>query len=409
MGVETTRPRVQTSYALFTHSLTMCKYALMPLPRPLWLGQLHDVLRRAPICWLSGVRRVGKTTLCRELEGATFLNCDLPEVAEQLGEPLRFLRSVTTSTLVLDEVHQLADPARLLKIAADEFPHLRVVATGSSTLAATEKFSDSLTGRKRHLHLLPVLVDELAAFGVTSLERRMLHGGLPQALLSPELDRTFFAEWLDSYFARDVRELFRVEKRSGFLALLESLLRQSGGLLEVQSMARVSGLSRPTVMTYLDVMETTHVLTRLRPFSGGTNDRDLVRVPKAFAFDTGFVCHARGIDELRADDRGPLLEHLVLETLQSLPALPRIHYWRDKSKREVDFVLPRARDRVDAIEVKWKAAAFEPGNLKAFRAVYPRGRNWLVTGQTSPAHGIEVGGLALTSVGVEGLRTALQA
>lgn len=375
--------------------------------RPIWLKRLEASFQRAPICWLSGVRRVGKTTLCRELGGAVLLNCDLPEVAQQLLEPVRFFKSLGTQTLVLDEVHQLPDPSKVLKIAADEFPKLRVVATGSSTLAATEKFSDSLTGRKRQVHLVPVLVDELSDFGVPSLDHRMLRGGLPQALLAKDDDRSFYSEWLDSYFARDVRELFRVEKRAGFLALLEALLRQSGGMLELASMARVSGLSRPTVMSYLDVMETTHVLTRLRPWSGGLNDRDLVQAPKAFAFDTGFVCHARGVRELRAEDRGALLEHLTLETLQSIGDLPKLHYWRDKDKREVDFVLPVERDRVDAIEVKWSGEAFEPRNLRAFRASYPRGRNWLVTAQTGPAFTREVAGLELHSIGIEALRGAL--
>lgn len=375
--------------------------------RDIWLQRIHSSLSKAPICWLSGVRRAGKSTLCQALPDALLLNCDLPEVDTLLREPVRFLRSVTSSILVLDEVHQLGDPSRVLKIAADEFPNLKVVATGSSTLAATEKFRDSLSGRKRMVHLVPVLADELPHFGVASLERRMLHGGLPSALLDATRDRSFYSEWLDSYFARDVRELFRVEKRSGFLTLLEALLRQSGGMLEIQSMSRVSGLSRPTVMSYLDVMETTHVLTRLRPFSGGANDRDLIQVPKAYAFDTGFICHARGIGDIRPDDRGFLLEHLVLETLQSLAALPRIHYWRDKARREVDFVLPFDRDRTDAIEVKWNQDAFEPRGLRAFRSSYPHGRNWVVTAQTIGAFERVVAGLEITFVGIEELRAAL--
>jgi predicted AAA+ superfamily ATPase len=151
--------------------------------------------------------------------------------------------------VILDEVHQLPDPSRVLKIAADEFPGLKVLATGSSTLAATEKFRDSLTGRKRQVHLLPVLSAELPAFGIRSLELRLHRGGLPAALLADEHDPETYAEWLDSFFARDVQELFRVEKRTSFLKLVETLLRQSGGLAEVTSLAAASGLSRPTVGT----------------------------------------------------------------------------------------------------------------------------------------------------------------
>lgn len=118
--------------------------------------------------------------------------------------------------MVLDEVHQLPDPSRLLKIGADAFPKLKILATGSSTLAATQKFRDSLTGRKRVVELVPVLHEELPAFGMTDY---LLRGGLPPALLAKEHNPEFYAEWLDSYFARDVQELFRLEKRDALDAI----------------------------------------------------------------------------------------------------------------------------------------------------------------------------------------------
>lgn len=371
--------------------------------RPLWQSRLTESWRRAPICWLAGVRRVGKTTLSRAVPDAVYFNCDLPEVAAATAEPVRFFRGVEKPFVILDEVHQLPDPSRLLKIAADEFPHLRVLATGSSTLSATEKFRDALTGRKRVVHLLPVLPEELTAFGVPDLDRRLLRGGLPPALLAAEHDRSFYAEWLDSFFARDVRELFRVEKRTGFLMLFEALLRQSGGIFEATSLARAAGLSRPTVLTYLNVLEVTHAVTVVRPWSGGRTDRELVQAPKAYGFDTGFVCHARSMRDLRPEDRGLLLEHLVLESLQAVPELPRIHYWRDKEGREVDFILPRG-NACDTIEVKWSADAFEARGLRAFRAHYPEGRNVVVTAQTAAPHVRDVGGLEAEFVPIEGLR-----
>ena len=229
---------------------------------------------------------------------------------------------------------------------------------------------------------------------------------MPQALLAADLDAGFYAEWLDSFFARDVRELFRVEKRTGFLLLVEALLRQSGGIMEATSLARASGLSRPTVLTYLNALELTHAVTLVRPWSGGRSDRELVQAPKAYGFDTGFVCHARGVRELRADDRGHLLEHLVLESMQATADLPRIHYWRDKSGREIDFVLPRG-ERVDAIEVKWSAEAFESKHLAHFRKLYPEGENFLVTGATTRRETRAFGELRVHVVPIRELRRTL--
>jgi hypothetical protein len=190
------------------------------------------------LVWLAGVRRVGKTVLAKELGDAEFLNCDLPAEAARLGDPETFFRSLARPLVILDEVHQLPDPSRVLKIATDAFPGLKVLATGSSTLAATRKFRDTLTGLKRSVILEPVLAEELPAFGIKDLQVRLLQGGLPPALLSATPDWEFYAEWLDSYFARDVQELFRVEKRHAFLLLVELILRQSGGLTEITSLAK---------------------------------------------------------------------------------------------------------------------------------------------------------------------------
>jgi len=362
--------------------------------RTFWLERLAAAWRQVPIVWLAGPRRVGKTVLAHQIGNARFLNCDLPSVAERLADPESFYKSVTESVIVFDEVHQLHDPSRLLKIAADAFPKLKILATGSSTLAATRKFRDSLTGRKRVVSLVPVLYQELASFGIKDLRQRLLRGGLPSVLIDHQDRHEFFREWLDSYFARDVQELFHVEKRAGFLRVLEIILRQSGGLLDVSRVAKESEISRPTVMNWLEVFQVTQTVRIVRPYSAGGR-REIVAQPKAYSFDTGFVCHLRGWEDLRPDDCGGLWEHLVLDTLIAAGE-PAIHYWRDKQKREVDFVLPRGRKGVDAIECKWNAKAFEPKGLLAFREHYPTGQNWVVCPLDGQSYQRTVAGMTVT-------------
>ena len=375
------------------------------IDRPFWAERLTAAWKQAPIVWLTGPRRAGKTVLAQSLPEAEFLNCDLPSVAERLSDPESFFRSVKKRLVVFDEVHQLPDPSRLLKIGADGFPRLKILATGSSTLAATQKFRDSLTGRKRVVELVPVLHEELPAFGVTDLRERLLRGGLPPALLAEPHNPEFYAEWQDSYFARDVQELFRLEKRTGFLRVLELLLRQSGGMLDVSKLAAESQISRPTVTNWLEVYQITHVAHLVRPFSAGGR-REIVAQPKVFGFDTGLVCHARGWDHLRADDCGVLWEHLVLDTLIA-GGLPKIYFWRDKQHREVDFVVPRGRDSVDAIECKWKLEAFETRGLAAFREQYPKGKNFVVSPLNGPAYEQVQGGLKISIVAPGELRLAM--
>ncbi|MGD0961664.1 MAG: ATP-binding protein, partial [Methylomonas sp.] len=347
--------------------------------RPFWRQRIEQAWHEAPIAWLCGVRRCGKTTLAESIgaEHILYLNCDLPSVEDMVRDPQIFFRGCTKPVVVFDEIHQLRDPARVLKIGADGFPHLKILATGSSTLAASKKFRDTLTGRKRLVHLPPVLWDELPAFGVT-LPQRLFHGGLPPALLAAAKKPAFFREWLDSFFARDIQRLFGFRDMNRFNALFEYVLRQSGGQLELTKTATALGITRPTVESHLRALEITHAITLVRPFHGG-GQHELVKQPKLYAFDTGFVSFARGWDPLRNDDYGILWEHLVLEHLQAhFPDTP-IQYWRDKAGREIDFVLARHRDSVDTIECKWRPDAFDSSALKAFRGYYPLGRNYLVT------------------------------
>jgi predicted AAA+ superfamily ATPase len=362
-------------------------------PRPFWLQRIEQAWAAAPIAWLCGVRRCGKTTLAESLgqDRAIYINCDLPTVEDRVRDPQVFFRSCTKPVVVFDEIHQLRDPTRLLKIGADVFPRLRILATGSSTLAASKKFRDTLTGRKRAVHLVPVLWDELAAFGVP-LQQRLFHGGLPPALLAESKKAAFYREWMDSFFARDIQRLFGFRDMDRFNALFEYLLKQSRGQLEVTKAATALGVTRPTVESHLRALEITHAVTLVRPFHGG-GQNEIVKMPRVYAFDTGFVSFARGWDPLRQEDLGSLWEHLVLEHLQAYFPDTSVQYWRDKAGHEIDFVLAHRRDEVDTIECKWDPSAFDGTALQIFRGFYPAGRNYLVTPSGDPAHARRYGKL----------------
>jgi hypothetical protein len=73
----------------------------------------------------------------------------------------------------------------LLKIAADHYPHIHIVATGSSTLGASRKFRDTLTGRKRDLWLTPMCLPDIFDAKRTDFKHRF-GGGLPPFFLPEE-------------------------------------------------------------------------------------------------------------------------------------------------------------------------------------------------------------------------------
>lgn len=348
------------------------------IEREIWKQKISTAWETRPIVWLSGVRRSGKTTLAKMFDNAVYFNCDLPSVQRQMENPEFVFQSVSPASLIIfDEIHRLSDPSLVLKIGADEFPDIRILATGSSTLAATKKFRDSLTGRKIQLFLSPVLWSECQkAFNVNELDERLILGGLPGFLLSGINSPELYAEWIESYYARDIQELFDVRNRTGFLKLLSLLFMQSGGILEITSLSKDSGLSRPTVMSHLESLAIAHAIITIPPFFGGGSNEVLKR-PKVYTFDTGFVCHVNGWNELRDTERGILWEHLVLDMLRF--SYRDIFYWMNREKQEIDFVVKGVRNEIHAYECKLNPDKFNIIPLKKFREIYPSGRNFCIS------------------------------
>jgi uncharacterized protein len=374
--------------------------------RHFWLDKLEAAWKRRSVLWLSGVRRAGKTVLSQSLPDTEYFDCELPRIRRMLDDPEGFLRDLGKKTIVLDEIHRLENPSEVLKIAADHFRKMKVLATGSSTLGASAKFRDTLAGRKEELWLTPMTTADLEDFGQPDLHHRFLHGGLPPFFLSESLPEREFQEWMDAYWAKDVQELFRLERRQSFQRFAELLMAQSGGIFEATKFARPCEVSRTTIANYLAVLEATFVVHVIRPYSSHRST-EIISAPKVYGFDTGFVCYHRGWHALRRDDMGLLWEHFVLNEMQAHLQSRNIRYWRDKRGHEVDFVLAGRKKPAIAIECKWSATEFEPINLQAFRRRYPHGDNLVVANDVDRSFSRSYGDLRIKFVGLAALVSEL--
>jgi hypothetical protein len=294
-----------------------------------------------------------------------------------IEDPQSFLDALHGRTVVLDEVHRLINPSEVLKIAADHYPDTKIIATGSSTLGASTKFRDTLTGRKVELWLTPMISEDLSDFGRADLTHRFLHGGLPPFFLAKRIPERNFQEWMDAYWSKDVQELFRLERRHSFMRFAEMLFAQSGGIFEANRFARPCEVSRTTISNYLSILEATFVVHVVKPYSTH-RPTEIVSAPKVYAFDTGFVCYYRGWSELRQEDKGYLWEHFVLNEIHANLQIRRILYWRDKRGHEVDFVLTPRQNAPIAVECKWSQSEFNARNIISFRRQYPAGENFVV-------------------------------
>ena len=353
----------------------------MLIKRPFWQQLIEKAWQQKNIIWLMGLRRVGKTSLCQSLSNTEYFDCERPRVRQMLDDIEGFLTLKTGKRLILDEIHKLDDPAEFLKIGADHYPEVKIIATGSSTLGASSKFKDTLTGRKKEIWLTPLLLQEMESFGSRDIKHRFLFGGMPAYFASKDLPEEYFREWIDAYWAKDIQDLFSISKRYSFQKFTELLLAQSGGQFEANKFAVPCEVSRQTISNYLAVLEATFIVHIIRPYSTH-KATEIVSAPKVYGFDTGFICYAKSWRELRAEDLGLLWEHCVLNEIHGHLQTRKIHYWRDKQGHEIDFVLCNRNNSssLDVIECKFSSPSLSDisVNIKAFRNHYPEGKNFVV-------------------------------
>ena len=228
--------------------------------RLFWIEEINRRLTQKSVLWVHGVRRSGKTFLCRSIENGEYFDCELPSQRRYFQDVESALEHLKGKTVILDEIHRLPNPSELLKIAADHFPETKIVATGSSTLGASTKFRDNLSGRKRELLLLPMINSDLEDFNNQSLEHRFFRGGLPPFFLATKHVEEDYNEWVESFWARDIQELFRIERRFSFLRFIELLAVRSGAMFEATRFAGPCEVSRTTINNYLEILNLTSIV-----------------------------------------------------------------------------------------------------------------------------------------------------
>jgi predicted AAA+ superfamily ATPase len=128
------------------------------------------------------------------------------------------------------------------------------------------------------------------------------------------------------------------------------LASRAGTRLDYSKLSSLTGISRPSVYNYLDLLEHTFVLTRV-PVLAKNPDREIVKAPKVFINDNGLL------NQLAEVSSGVQFENAVFNQLKFQGEL---HYYSLKTGKEIDFII----DKEIAVEVKETATKQDLVTLK---------------------------------------------
>ncbi|KKP77797.1 MAG: hypothetical protein UR78_C0029G0001 [Candidatus Moranbacteria bacterium GW2011_GWF2_35_39] len=337
---------------------------------------VEKALFKGKIVIIYGARQVGKTTLVKEIQKkylaeSIYLNCDEPDIREAFSDKTSTEIKAylgKAKIVILDEAQRIKNIGLTLKLMADNFPEIQIIATGSSSFDLSSKIAEPLTGRKNEFFLYPFSYSELKAIYSELelnrlLEQRIIFGMYPEVIEGGKEAQKNLKSLAKSYLYKDILEFQGIRNSEAIEKLLQALALQIGDEVSYNELAQTVGIDKNTVANYIQILEKAFIIFRLNPYSRNLRS-ELKELRKIYFFDTG-VRNAiiNNINPLNLrQDVGALWENfLISERLKfnSNNGLDcNAYFWRTKEGKEIDY-LEDAGGKLRGFEIKWKKDKFK--------------------------------------------------
>ena len=332
---------------------------------------------------LGGPRQCGKTTLARELESdqteyRTLDDGTLREAAK--NDPQGFIKR-RTRTLIIDEVQRIPSLLPAIKMAVDEDTRPgQYLLTGSANIQSLPAVRESLAGRIAKIRLRPLTQGELrknkprfieSAFKQSFSHSHTHHdrdalleiafrGGFPEPMMLQDRGRRrWHTDYIEAILERDLKEIAKIHRKNAMRELVNVLAAWSGKFMDLSAIGSGLSIRRPTIESYINALEALYIVERVQPWT----KTDYARVGKQsrlFIVDSGLMATLLRwkMDQVRFDsDRsGKLMETFafneIMAQVDAGDGFYELFHYRDREKREIDFLIEREDNALLGIEIK---------------------------------------------------------
>lgn len=362
--------------------------------------KVRDYLKERQIVVITGMRRVGKTTLVkqllREVESANKIYIDLQQIENRelfgnknfdnilLELKNRGVLDVSQKMYIaIDEIQLVPELPGVIKYLYDHHD-IKFIVTGSSSYYMKNLFTESLSGRKIIFELYPLNfgefldfknikhsdVDDFTATIISAsgyetfkllYEEFIEFGGFPDVVLahSGEMKKDMLKDIINSYINIDVETLSDFKKKDDFYKLVKVLAERVGSRIDYAKLSNIVGITSVTLKNYLKFLEDTYLICRISVFTE-SREKEITKAQKLYFVDTG-------IANILADlSGGAKFENTIFNQLKNYG---EIRYYALKTGREIDFVLKREKEKPIALEVKETPTLYDRESLQKLAKV----------------------------------------
>lgn len=326
------------------------------------LKELEKVVSSPQIIVITGLRRVGKSTLLAQI-AKKYLKHDFYFVNFEDERLLNFQVSnfdTLHETLIslfgekkiflFDEIQNVPEWERFVRRLHDQ--GYKFIVTGSNASLLSQELGTRLTGRSVRVELLPFSFREYLAFrkvkvpdlGVLTTREKgslrklaneyIIFGGIPDALKYPELEvhKTLY----DDVLYRDIATRYKLENVKSLKELAFYLISNAASLVSYNKLKDLLKLgSVNTVIKYVGYLENSWLFLVINKYAYSVKEQQ-VAPKKVYGIDTGLI---KSVGFSFSENKGKLIENAVF--LQLRRKQNDIYYYKTAKGYEVDFFLPK--------------------------------------------------------------------
>lgn len=352
-----------------------------------------------PAVLVTGPRQVGKSTVLKELfANLKIISLDSSVVkAAAKEDPLGFLQ-LYGNPVVIDEIQKVPELFDEVKsVIESNRQNGMYLLTGSQSFLLMKYVSESLAGRINILKMLGLstreiyedknsapftpkldyLLNRKPVFKMSNedLWKRIHRGSYPELWANKNLDwEKFYDSYVQTYIERDVRDLTQVGDLDTFRKFMVSAAARTGQLLNYADIAKDVGVDQTTVKRWISILEASHLIELVQPFSMNVTKR-IIKTPKLYFTDTGLVCYLTRWTSYESLLNGAMAGNIfetyvfgeIIKSYINRGKKSDVYFFRDTNGAEVDLLLFE-NNTLYPIEVK-KRSNPDKNDIKHFRTM----------------------------------------
>lgn len=341
----------------------------MPFVQRDLFANLKSHLKERPATVITGMRRVGKSTLIKALldiiPGKNKIYLDLERIENRLifkqatyQEMEQFLEVrgldlTKKCTIALDEIQLLPEIVSVIKYWYDTY-NVKFIVTGSSSFYLKNRFSESLAGRKKIFDLEPLTFGEYLRFKgfeeqtfqkfslqkfsegfYTQYKKHyddfVRYGGFPEvSLMDKNKSKVAMLEdILNAYIDMDVKILSDYSLNDELYKLIRLLATRVGSKVDISKLASVAGLNRNKITNYINLFEQTYFLVKLAPHTNNV-DKEISQQAKYYFSDSGLLNLTSEVPI------GKLFENAIINQFKRKGG--SVNFYQKKTGQEIDLI-----------------------------------------------------------------------